>query len=54
MVRNLVGTILEVGRGALAADSIPGIIATRSRSAAGPTAPARGLFLVSVKYPESF
>jgi tRNA pseudouridine38-40 synthase len=54
MVRNLVGTFLDVGRGALPADSIPGIIAARSRSAAGPTAPARGLFLVSVKYPPGF
>ncbi len=54
MVRNLVGTFLEVGRGSLDADSIPEIIAARLRSAAGPTAPARGLFLVAVKYPESF
>ncbi len=54
MVRNLVGTFLEVGRGSLPADSISEIIAARSRSAAGPTAPARGLFLISVKYPSSF
>jgi tRNA pseudouridine38-40 synthase len=52
MVRNLVGTFLEVGRGSLAADSIPEILAARRRSAAGPTAPARGLFLLGVKYPE--
>jgi tRNA pseudouridine38-40 synthase len=52
MVRNLVGTFLEVARGALPADSIPDILAARSRIAAGPTAPARGLFLVSVKYPQ--
>jgi tRNA pseudouridine38-40 synthase len=51
MVRNLVGTMLDVGRGFLAIDEIPKIIAARSRSAAGPTAPARGLFLVSVEYP---
>src|SRR5277367_3802104 len=51
MVRNLVGTFLEVGRGAMAAESIRGILAARSRTAAGPTAPARGLFLVGVKYP---
>jgi len=54
MVRNLVGTFLEIGRGSLAADSIPEILAARSRNAAGPTAPARGLFLVSVKYPQTF
>jgi tRNA pseudouridine38-40 synthase len=51
MVRNLVGTFLEVGRGGLPAEAIPAILAARSRSAAGPTAPARGLFLVQVKYP---
>jgi tRNA pseudouridine38-40 synthase len=51
MVRNLVGTMLEVGRGQLALDELPKILAARSRSAAGPTAPARGLFLHSVEYP---
>jgi tRNA pseudouridine38-40 synthase len=51
MVRNLVGTMLEVSRGLLRAEDIPGILATRSRSVAGPTAPARGLFLYSVEYP---
>jgi tRNA pseudouridine38-40 synthase len=50
MVRTLVGTFLEVGRGALAANDIAGILAARSRSAAGPTAPARGLCLVRVGY----
>jgi tRNA pseudouridine38-40 synthase len=52
MVRNLVGTMLDVGRGRIRADDIPGILETRSRSAAGPTAPARGLFLHSVEYGE--
>ena len=51
MVRNLVGTMLDVGRGSLDLKEIPGILAARSRSAAGPTAPARGLFLHSVEYP---
>jgi tRNA pseudouridine38-40 synthase len=50
MVRNLVGTMLDVGRGQLALGEIPGIFAGRNRSAAGPTAPARGLFLHSVEY----
>jgi tRNA pseudouridine38-40 synthase len=50
MVRNLVGTFLEVGRGNLAEAEIPAILAARSREDAGPTAPARGLFLVSVDY----
>ncbi len=51
MVRNLVGTMIDVGRGQLALEEIPRILAARSRSEAGPTAPARGLFLHSVDYP---
>jgi tRNA pseudouridine38-40 synthase len=50
MVRNLVGTMLEVGRGQMALDELPRILAARSRPLAGPTAPARGLFLDSVEY----
>ena len=50
MVRNLVGTMLDVGRGRINAEEIPKILAARVRSAAGPTAPARGLFLHSVEY----
>ncbi len=50
MVRNLVGTMLDVGRGYRTASEIPAMLAARSRSAAGPTAPARGLFLHSVEY----
>lgn len=52
MVRNLVGTMLDAGRGCLGIDEIPRILAARSRAAAGPTAPARGLFLHSVEYDE--
>jgi tRNA pseudouridine38-40 synthase len=52
MVRNLVGTMLDVGRGYRSAEEIPAMIAARSRAAAGPTATARGLFLHSVEYPE--
>ena len=52
MVRNLVGTMLDAGRGRLGIDEILRILAARSRAAAGPTAPARGLFLHSVKYDE--
>lgn len=50
MVRNLVGTMLDVGRGQLNVEAILAILAARSRAAAGPTAPARGLFLHSVEY----
>jgi tRNA pseudouridine38-40 synthase len=50
MVRNLVGTFLEVGRGQIEPGAIVSILAARDRSAAGATAPARGLFLESVEY----
>ncbi len=50
MVRNLVGTFIDVGRGHIAPEDIPRILDQRSRSAAGATAPARGLFLDSVEY----
>ncbi|WP_317890996.1 tRNA pseudouridine(38-40) synthase TruA [Granulicella arctica] len=50
MVRNLVGTFVDVACGRIAADTIPSILEAQDRSAAGPTAPARGLFLVKVDY----
>jgi tRNA pseudouridine38-40 synthase len=50
MVRNLVGTFVEAAAGRISADTIPTIVAARNRSAAGPTAPASGLFLVEVEY----
>ena len=50
MVRNLVGTFVDVGARRIRPDAIPELIAMRDRSAAGPTAPARGLFLVDVEY----
>lgn len=53
MVRNIVGTLLLVGRGALEPDDIAGIIAGRDRSQAGPTAPPQGLYLVGVRYEAS-
>jgi len=53
MVRNIVGTLVEVGRGALAPTDIPRILAALDRSAAGPTAPATGLFLHTVHYPSN-
>lgn len=51
MVRNLVGSAVEVGRGARPADWMSHALASRDRRRAGPTAPARGLVLVRVLYP---
>ncbi len=50
MVRNIVGVLLDVGRGATSPADVDTIIAARQRSAAGPTVPARGLFLIEVEY----
>jgi tRNA pseudouridine38-40 synthase len=52
MVRNLVGTFLEAGRGNLHETEIMAILESRCRQRAGPTAPARGLFLINVNYTE--
>lgn len=51
MVRNFVGTLLEVGRGNVAPADVQRILDARDRRVAGPTAPACGLFLASVEYP---
>ena len=50
MVRNIVGTLIEVGRGRLATRDVVRILRARDRTLAGPTAPARGLCLMSVEY----
>ena len=50
MVRNIVGTMLEVGQGRMEPSEIASILAAKDRSSAGPTAPARGLFLKEVLY----
>jgi tRNA pseudouridine38-40 synthase len=50
MVRNLVGTFADVGRGQVEPEEIARILRARSRGEAGATAPARGLFLDSVEY----
>lgn len=50
MVRNLVGTVVEVGKGKIPAERVKELLSMRERSEAGPTAPARGLFLWSVTY----
>lgn len=50
MVRIIAGTLVEVGRGHIRPEEIEGIIAACDRAKAGPTAPARGLRLVEIKY----
>jgi len=50
MVRNVVGTLVEIGRGRRPIEWMSEVLAGRDRRQAGPTAPARGLVLVSVEY----
>jgi len=50
MVRAIVGTLVEVGRGAQPESWLPDVLQAADRSAAGPTAPPQGLFLVKVDY----
>lgn len=51
MVRAIVGTLLEVGKGKLTLNDFRKIIEAKDRAAAGASAPAKGLFLVNVEYP---
>jgi tRNA pseudouridine38-40 synthase len=50
MVRNLIGTLVLVGKGTLKPEDMAMILEARNRSAAGATVPASGLYLVSVDY----
>jgi tRNA pseudouridine38-40 synthase len=50
MVRAIVGTLVEVGRGKIDASQFQEILESKDRNKAGPTAPAHGLFLKEVKY----
>jgi tRNA pseudouridine38-40 synthase len=51
MVRAIVGTILDIGFGRITVDEFQKIIDIKNRSAAGNSAPAKGLFLVDIQYP---
>jgi len=50
MVRGIAGTLIEIGRGKLPVKCIRGILKSRNRASAGPTAPACGLCLIRVRY----
>ena len=52
MVRIIAGTLMKVGTGHILPEEIPGILEAKDRKMAGPTAPAKGLTLVQIKYPE--
>lgn len=52
MVRIITGTLLEVGKGAIKAEDIPEILVAKDRTKAGPTARAKGLTLVRIRYPD--
>ena len=53
MVRIIVGSLMEVGRGRQPVEWISDVIASGNRAMAGPTAPPDGLFLVRVEYPDA-
>ncbi len=50
MVRTIVGTLIEIGKGKIPAEDTKKILNAKNRKLAGPTAPARGLCLIEVKY----
>ena len=50
MARSIIGTLIDVGRGRIAASSVREILRSKDRGSAGPTAPAKGLCLMAVKY----
>lgn len=50
MVRIIAGTLIEVGKGTMDIESLPDIIAAADRALAGPTAPAKGLRLLQIRY----
>jgi tRNA pseudouridine38-40 synthase len=54
MVRNIVGSLLVVGRGERPPGWIAGLLAGRDRTVAGPTAPAQGLLFIGPRYPRQW
>jgi len=54
MVRKMVGTLLDVGRGRLSPQDIDRLYELKDRSKSGPTVPPQGLCMVSVEHEEAF
>src|ERR1700723_2200004 len=52
MVRKMVGTLIEVGRGNLTPADIPKLFEAKDRSRSGPTVPPEGLYLMGIEYPD--
>ena len=52
MVRAIVGTMIEAGKGRIEPEEFERILVSRNRSSAGMSAPAKGLFLSGIEYPE--
>jgi tRNA pseudouridine38-40 synthase len=50
MVRNIVGTLVEVGKGRSSPETVRNILMSGDRKLAGPTAPAKGLFLEKIYF----
>ena len=54
MVRNIVGTLIDIGEGVLSPESIPIILDSKDRIKSGKTASSSGLYLVGIDYPGKF
>ena len=52
MVRTIAGTLIAVGQGRMSVEQVAAALASGERTQAGPTAPARGLYMLRVRYPE--
>ena len=52
MVRSIVGTMVDIGRGKTDINGLEEILNSRDRCRAGKSAPAKGLFLVDIEYPD--
>jgi tRNA pseudouridine38-40 synthase len=54
MMRRIVGTVLEIGEGRKPIEHLDRVLRAKDKALAGPTAPAKGLFLIRVTYPGTF